>query len=1389
MRRFAFLARTRVRAAIRQGGRSKKTTVGTSVAPAARARAAGAGVGRAMSTRGAEEAAGLVSPAIVGLGSSAGGLDALRRFFTSTPSDSGMAFVLVQHLDPTHPSQIVELLGRCTAMSVVQVEADTPVEADHVYCMPPGRYLSISGRTLRLTEPVETGSVRMPIDFFLRSLGADARERGIGIILSGTGTDGTLGLRAIKAAGGLAIAQDPVTAEHDGMPRSAIADGAIDHVLSPEQMPDVLLGFLRHPSARGPTGLPAAEPIEHDRLDDVLAVLRERTKFDFRSYKRSTLERRIDRRMGLKHSECVADYAQLLRHDSAEVAALCDELLISVTSFFRDPEAWRILQEQVIRPLVARKEANAAFRVWVPGCATGEEAYSIAMLLIAEREAAAKSCPIQIFASDVDTGALEVGRAGLYPEGMVAAVPAARRHRFFIDEKHGARVGKELRESVVFARQNLLADPPFSRLDLICCRNLLMYLEPEAQRRILSLLHFALVEGGHLFLGTAETIGQQEDLFAVVSKHWRIYRRIGPTQNDKVRFPVMEESALGRRADQSPLHPRSGRLGALVQQVLTERFVPACVLIDRKYEILYFAGPTQDYLIQPTGVPTEDLMSRLRDGLPTKLRGAIRRAIREGERPVVITSTVRRGEMWHPVKVTVEPLAGIGELEGFLLISFADEPQVTPPILPSASAAGGHDDAVTRQLEDELETTREELQGSIGDLESSNEELKVVNEEVMSVNEELRSSNEELETSKEELQSLNEELSTVNTQLEDKVAELEQANNDLDNLLTSTNIATIFLDANFHVRRFTPAATRLFTLTPAHVGRRIGDVVGRGIDPDLPQDSEAVLARLGSISKEVQGPDGRWYVRQALPYRTRDNRIEGVVITFSDVAAEALQEARLYAEAIVNTVREPLLVLDSDLRVLSANRSFYQTFRLSPEETVDRALYELNDGELDVPRLRALLGVILPDRGSLTDFEIEHDFARIGRRIMLLNARILARGGDRPDLILLAMEDISERKRAEHALRESEAMTRAGIEAAVDGVVTTDVRGTVLSFNPAAELIFGYSGGEVIGQNVRMLVPPSYLDEYEGSVARFLETVDGRVSGLALEIRGQHKNGTTFPMDLNLSEFDDGAGRRFVGTIRDITERKWAEDEVRRRQAELAHVLRIATIERLAASLAHELNQPLTAIANEMEACATYVRSGKREPRHLLSLLERAGAEALRAGEIVHHLRDFVLRSEPRLEPADLCEVIRNATRWLAREMEHERITLRLDLAPQGLQVDADRIQIEQVLVNIVQNAIDAIREARGETREIRVRTSQGEDGTAEVFVDDTGIGLAAAVTARLYEPFFTTKPHGMGMGLAISRTIVELHHGRLSVGPRESGPGTTVRLVLPVSEADESPT
>ncbi len=481
-------------------------------------------------------------PVIAGIGASAGGLDALKRFFGAMPADSGMAFVLVQHLDPSHGSLLAELIARCTRMPVVQVDTAMPVEADHVYCIPPGRYLGISEGRLRLTAPAETASVRMPIDLFLRTLAETAGERGIGILLSGTGTDGTIGLRAIKATGGMTVVQDPGTAEHDGMPRSAIVAGAADHVVPPEQMPQVLLDYLRSP-ARG--ALPGMA-VERDHLNEILTIIRERTKFDFRSYKRSTLERRIGRRMRLRHVEHLADYGRMLTNEPQEAAALFQDLLISVTSFFRDPEAWRLLQEKVLRPLVQGRAASSALRVWVAGCATGEEAYSVAMLLIEELRAAQKTCPLQIFASDVDGAAIDFARAGIYPQGIVNDVSAERLRHFFVPEGSCIRVEKELRESVVFARQNLLVDPPFSRIDLICCRNILMYLEPDAQKRVVALLHAALVEGGHLFLGSAETIGQAADLFEEVSKKWRIYRRVGPTRHDLLHLPPRAESVPER---------------------------------------------------------------------------------------------------------------------------------------------------------------------------------------------------------------------------------------------------------------------------------------------------------------------------------------------------------------------------------------------------------------------------------------------------------------------------------------------------------------------------------------------------------------------------------------------------------------------------------------------------------------------------------------------------------------------------------------------------------------------------------------------------------------------------------------------------------------------------
>jgi two-component system, chemotaxis family, CheB/CheR fusion protein len=1195
---------------------------------------------------------------IVGIGASAGGLDAFKKLFSALPADSGAAFVLIQHLDPTRESLTAELVGSYTRMRVVQAADGMRVEANHVYVIPPNTYLSIRERTLRLSAPSAPRSLRMAVDFFLRSLAEDHHQHAIGVILSGTGTDGTLGLKEIKAGGGMTMVQDPQTAQHDGMPRSAIASGSADYVLPAEKMADALLAYMRH-AAVAATSMAVLPEKAPDALTAAVEVLRARTKFDFSGYKKGTLRRRIQRRMSVRHLTQLPKYVEVLRNDPAEATALFKDLLISVTSFFREPAAWQILQEKVIRPLVAGRDADTPLRVWVPACATGEEAYSLAMVLLEEIQAADAGCRLQVFASDVDVDALETARAGVYPEGIAAHVRADRLSRFFTKSEHSYRVNQELRDTVVFAQQSLVSDPPFSRLDIISCRNLFIYLEPEVQDRLIPLLHFALVKGGYLFLGSAEGIGLQEDMFEAVSTKGRIYRRIGPTRHDKLQFPLapVPTAAQARTARR----PNPARLATLAQHLLLQRYAPACVIINRSGETLYFHGRTDDYLMQPAGVPTQDLVAQARNGLRTPLRGTIQEAIRGNQRVILPGVQVRRGNTFPRVKITVEPLNATNtDTEGLWVVSLEDEPETSAPAAAhTAAEASAADTALVHQLEYELRSTKEDLQQTI-------EDLRAANEELMSVNEEFQSSNEELETSKEELQSLNEELTTANSQLENKIGELGATNNDLDNLLTSTNIATLFLDTHLCIRRFTPAATRLFSLIPSDIGRPIGDIAQKFIDPGLLADAAAVLRQPITPKTEVQAEDGRWYVRQVLPYRTRDNRTEGVVITFSDVAAEALQEARLYAESIVDTVREPLLVLDGDLRVCSANQSFYATFHASPEETVGRLLYELGNHEWDLPKLRTLLGDVLPEKHVLSDFELDANFASIGARIMQLNARAIDRGGDRPHLILLAMEDITERTRAQEALRESEA-------------------------------------------------------------------------------------------------------------------RKHVEEQVRQRQAELAHALRVSTVGELASGLAHELNQPLSAIANGVEACARYVRAGKAKSNELLALLDDASGEALRAGSIVEHLRHFMEKGKPQFERTDLREIARNVPRLLGHEIQQAHITLRLDLHPRPIPIYADRIQIEQIIVNLMQNAIDAVRETPRNGREIQLQAWAAQ-GMAEVAVRDTGTGVSAAATERMFEPFFTTKIHGLGMGLAISRSILEAHRGRIWVKRRADGArGTTVRFALPL--------
>ena len=1071
-----------------------------------------------------------VSPgfAIVGIGASAGGLDALKRLFNKMPAHTGMAFVLVPHLDPSHESLMAELLGKQTGMPVQEAVNRTKVQANHVYIIPPNQCLTVAAGVLHLRPPPDNRRLYGAIDTFLFSLAEDQQQRAIGIVLSGTGQHGVQGLRAIKAAGGMVIAQRPDTAAYSSMPKAAVDAGVADFVVPVEEIPDALIRYVQHDYVKsGDVDQPAANT-QTEQIPRILALLRVHTKYDFRNYHRTMLMRRVERRMSLNHIDDVARYIELLHQRPEETKRLFQDLLIGVTEFFREPDAFDILTQRAIPELVKRASADAALCAWVPGCASGEEAYSIAMILIEQFSAAGRHANLQIFATDIDDEALGKARRGTYADIAMRNVSAERRRRFFVkagDQQY--QVNKQLRESVVFAAQNLISDAPFSKLDLITCRNLLIYLEPDAQAKVISVFHFALNPGGFLLLGPSETIGRGTDLFDTVSKKWRVYRRIETTSRGPIDFPIVPTTGQQRPPEFAPEIAPNGAadLAGLTERLLL-RSAPAAVLINRRCAILNYHGPTRQYLENPAGPPTHDLLSLALDGLRTKLRTAVLQAVRGEQTVVVGDARVKRGGTYYLVKFTVEPVREANS-EGLLLVTFKERESTRSRRDETSEQPGAQNDhepgcessdesAVIRQLESELKATRDDLQGTIEEQESANEELKAANEEVMSMNEELQSTNEELESSKEELQSLNEELATVNSQLENKVEELETANSLVTNLLRSTEYATVFLDRDFQIKLFTSPAEQLFSLRPTDIGRPISEITPKTTDPDLLDDCRAVLDKLVNVEREVwtvcaaglqpanestQTADyksapseaPRCYLRRVLPFHTADDRIDGVVITLMDItdrkhAEQVTHEARLYAEGIIATVREPLVVLDTSLRVQSANSAFYTFFDVGSDETENRPLYDLGDRQWDIPELRTLLEKMLPQNSHVTDYRVDRDFDRIGRRTVLLNARRIRRADGRPDKILLAIEDVTEREQADDAARKlneqlehhvadqtreirllAEAISHLG-----EGILITDYDldwpGPQIRFvNEAMCRISGYSAEELIGQSPRIL--------------------------------------------------------------------------------------------------------------------------------------------------------------------------------------------------------------------------------------------------------------------------------------------------------------------------------
>jgi two-component system CheB/CheR fusion protein len=957
---------------------------------------------------------------IVGMGGSAGALEAFEEFFRNTPADTGMAFVLVSHLDPTHKGVMPELIQRSTQMEVQQAQDGMKVQPNHVYVIPPNKDMSIMHGALQLLEPSMPRGLRMPIDFFFRHLAEDEGEKSIGIILSGMGTDGTLGLKAIKEKLGMAMVQDLTSAKYNGMPESAIRTGLADYIAPASELPEKLLRYVDHFALVGREQPPREKRIT-GAMQKIFALLRAQTGNDFSLYKRNTVRRRIERRMSVHQISNINQYVRYLQANSHEIDLLFKELLIGVTNFFREPEAFEILKEKIIPQLMKNKKDEEPIRAWVVGCSTGEEAYSIAMVIKESMsDLKLKNTKLQVYATDIDKEAIDVARQGTYPANIAADVSPERLHRFVIEEDGHYRIKKEIRDGIVFAPQNVLTDPPFTKLDLLSCRNLLIYLNSETQKKLLPLFQYTLNPGGYLFLGSSETIGTSTDLFTPVDNKWKIFQRrdIPLARKEPIEFPAAPRPYETRMLGAAEAQKRpEANVAEVAKNVILQTIAPPAVIINDKGDIIYITRRTGKYLELPIGKANLNIYAMAREGLRIELGIAIRKATNEMKTITMKGLKVKTNGDEQTVNLTVSPFEEPEGMRGLMMVVFEDveAPPVEVRPVKGKSKSASRLEAINADLEKELQYTKEHLQTVVEEMETSQEELKSSNEELQSTNEELQSTNEEMVTSKEELQSLNEELTTLNTELQSKNEELTEANNDMKNLLNSTQVPTIFLDNNLKIKRFTPPATKIASLIQGDIGRPVTDITLSLQYGNLVKDVKEVLQTLMFKETQVQTKDGKWYLMRINPYRTAENVIDGVVITFSDItdfkkASESLTERTEYAEGIVRTVREPLVVLNGELKVVSANPSFYRTFKVTPPETVGRILYDLGNKQWGIPALRKLLEDILPKNAQVEDFPVEHDFPKIGIKKMLLNARKIAHEDPKKELILLAIEDITVHK-------------------------------------------------------------------------------------------------------------------------------------------------------------------------------------------------------------------------------------------------------------------------------------------------------------------------------------------------------------------------------------------
>ena len=1320
---------------------------------------------------------------VVGVGASAGGLEAFSELLRNLPSNTGMAFVLVQHLDPHHESILADLLANYTRMPVLQVHGDVPVKPDYVYVIPPNATMVIVDGILRVSRPAQDLSYqRRPIDAFFASLAENMRHRAIGVILSGAASDGTLGLKAIKAEGGITFAQND-TAKFDGMPRSAIAAGVVDFVLAPRSIAQELAAIARHRISR-----PAAEELFGDSpaMDEILAMVRRRTGVDFRLYKQTTIHRRLARRMAVRQTATLADYLGLLRRDSGESDALFDDLLIKVTEFFRDAQVFEALKQQAF-PALTKDSENEPLRIWVPGCSTGEEVYSIAICLLEFLEAGGISRPVLMFGTDASERVIESARAGIYEETAISTVSPERLQRFFTRSDSGYQINRNVRGMCVFSRHVLGVDPPFSRMDLISCRNLLIYFGAALQQRVIDTLAYALRPAGYLLVGPSEHTGRLSEFFDPADDEHRIYAK-RPSVEARALALIGELSRRPEPAALAPTpspepQPSKRTVHVAVDHMLLSHYGPSGIVVDSGLRIVEFRGNMNPYLHIPEGDAKLDLLNSVRDDLAVHLRSAIAEAHQQNATIRLDEIQVRRDRAFHFVRVTVIPVS-ISPADHYSVILFEDltesaESAGQQASLSAEAETGAADlerpERHIEHLERELRSTREYLQSTI-------EELRSTNEEAQSANEELQSNNEELQTTKEELQASNEELGTMNAEIQSRNVQLASVNDDLVNLLAAISTPIVMVGNDLSIRRFTPAAERLFHLRPIDVGRPVSDFKPLINNPNLAEILNDVLSTLKMHEQEVQDSEGRAYLMRIRPYRTADNRIDGAVLLLTDITdlkrgTDEIRRARDYAGAIVDTVREPLVVLDEKLVVRSANRSFYEFFRLNPPQVEGRGVYEIVDRQLDLPALRELLGRLLAGEFHLRDVEIEHEFQPAGWRTLIVNARRLMADG----LILIAFEDVTERKRA------AEARYRLLFESARDGIVIVDeARGEILDVNPYTEELFGYNRRQLAGRKIWEIEAARDAPRLRRAVEQTRDQRTARFSDMSF----QTKDGRLIQTEIIANVYEEGDRRAIQLNIRDLTERTKFERELQDTQ-------KLESLGLLAGGVAHDFNNLIAGII--VNADLVYGEMPVDDPlRTHLHAIMRASE---RAAKLTQQLMAYTGKGRFTAEHIDLSELIRDILPLVQTSIP-KTVDVRLDLSPDPPLILADPGQIQQLVMNLIINAGEAI--GAGNPGKVEVRTGDRELTAAEVRanftsealtpgqyvwleVNDTGSGMDEATKARIFDPFFTTKFTGRGLGLAAIAGILRTLRGAIRVYSTP-GHGTTFYVLFPARTRPDGP-